>query len=137
MNRAESLARLAVARSGHMATVRPDGEPHIVVVTFALIDEHVVTAIDHKPKTTQRLQRIVNIESHPSASFLVDHYDDDWAKLWWVRVDGAAAVHEDGALHQHAIESLTIKYPQYEERPPEGPVVTIALDDVSWWASSA
>lgn len=137
MKPAEALERLAAARSGHLATVRPDGRPHIVVITFALIDEYAVTAIDHKPKSTQRLQRLVNIEKHPHASLLIDHYDDDdWSRLWWVRVDGAAAIHDGGALHTHAIEALGIKYPQYEDRPPEGPVVTIALDDVNSWASS-
>lgn len=136
MKPAEALERLAATRSGHLATVRPDGRPHIVVVTFALIDEYAVTAIDHKPKSTQRLQRLVNIEANPHASLLVDHYnDDDWSGLWWVRVDGAAAVHEVGALRRHAVEALAIKYPQYEEKPPDGPVITIALDDVTSWAS--
>lgn len=108
-----------------------------MVITFALIDEYVVTAIDHKPKSTQRLQRLANIESNPAASFLVDHYDDDdWERLWWVRIDGAAAIHEDGALRQHAVEALAIKYPQYEGRPPQGPVITIELDKVSSWSST-
>lgn len=137
MNRADSLDRLAAARSGHLATVRPDGRPHVVVVTFALIDEFAVTAIDHKPKSTRRLQRIANIEANPVASLLVDHYDDeDWDELWWVRVDGSAAIHHDGALRGHAIEALAIKYVQYEERPPQGPVIAVALDGVTSWASS-
>lgn len=137
MNRAESLDRLAAARSGHLATVRPDGRPHVVVVTFALIDEFAVTAIDHKPKSTRRLQRIANIEANPVASLLVDHYDDDdWTDLWWVRIDGDAAVHREGSLREHAIEALRIKYVQYEERPPEGPVIAVSLEGVSSWASS-
>ncbi len=137
MDRAESLDRLAAARSGHLATVRPDGRPHVVVVTFALIDGFAVTAIDHKPKSTRRLQRIANIEANPVGSLLVDHYDDDdWDELWWVRVDGSAAIHNDGALREDAIEALAIKYVQYEEQPPEGPVIAVALDGVSSWASS-
>lgn len=136
MNLAEALDRLAAARSGHLATVRPDGRPHLVVITFALIDEHAVTAIDHKPKTTHRLQRLTNIEANPVGSFLVDHYDDQWNRLWWVRVDGTAAIHTGGALREHALEALKVKYAQYEKRPPEGPVITIGLDDVSSWSSS-
>ena len=108
-----------------------------MVVTFALIDQFAVTAIDHKPKSTRRLQRIVNIEANPVASLLVDHYDDaDWDHLWWVRVDGKAAIYHEGSLRERAIEALAIKYVQYEERPPEGPVIAVALDDVSSWASS-
>ena len=118
-----------------MATVRPDGTPHIVVITFALLDEFVVTSIDHKPKRTQRLQRLVNIEANPIASFLVDHYDDDWESLWWVRVDGAASIHEGGVVREQAIRALSLKYSQYEEHAPRGPVIMIALDDVSSWSS--
>ncbi|HEY7823824.1 MAG TPA: TIGR03668 family PPOX class F420-dependent oxidoreductase [Acidimicrobiia bacterium] len=137
MDRAESLDRLAAARSGHLATIRPDDRPHVVVVTFALIDGFAVTAIDHKPKSTRRLQRIANIEANPVASLLVDYYDDDdWESLWWVRVDGEATIHDEGSVREQAIEALRIKYAQYEERPPEGPVIAVALDSVSSWASS-
>lgn len=133
MDRAEALIRLARARSGHLGTVRPDGKPHVVVVTFAAMGGSVVTAIDHKPKRTQRLQRLVNIEANRSASLLVDHYDEDWDGLWWVRLDGPASIHRTGELWSGAVDALVDKYPQYRERPPEGPVIVIAQDRVTWW----
>ena len=133
MDRAEALIRLARARSGHLGTVRPDAKPHVVVVTFAAVGGNVVTAIDHKPKRTQRVQRLVNIEANRSASLLVDHYDEDWDGLWWVRLDGSASIHRTGELWSGAIDALVDKYPQYRERPPEGPVIVIAQDRVTWW----
>lgn len=134
MDRAEAQARLAGARSGHLATIRPDGRPHIVVVTFALAGEAIVTAIDRKPKRTQRLQRLRNLEAHPESSFLVDGYDEDWTRLWWVRIDGTATIHESGDLHTAAIRALVAKYPQYEETPPQGPVIALTPVDVTYWA---
>lgn len=136
MSHSEILARLARARSGHLATVRPDGRPHVVVITFAIVDDTVATAIDEKPKTTRRLQRLVNIEANPAVSFLVDHYDDDWTRLWWVRIDGAATVHHRGELREQAVEALAAKYSQYVERPPEGPVIVISPDRISSWSYS-
>lgn len=136
MDRPEALARLSEARSGHLATVRPDGKPHIVVITFATLDGKIVTAIDHKPKTTNRLQRLVNIESSPRASFLVDHYDEDWSRLWWVRVDGDAEIWERGDLWNAAVASLSAKYPQYREHRPDGPVIAISQDQVNSWEST-
>lgn len=133
MNRAESLDRLARARSGHLATVRPDGLPHVVVITFALLDQTIVTAIDHKPKTTQRLQRLVNIESTPQVSFLADHFEEDWKMLWWVRVDGTAETHRAGEMRDQAIDALVSKYAQYRETPPEGPAIAISVERVSSW----
>jgi len=136
MDQAEELARIAAARYGHLATVRPDGGPHIVVVTFAMIDGTVVTAIDEKPKTTLRLQRLVNLETNPAVSFLVDHYDDDWTRLWWVRIDGTAAIHHADGPRSRAIAALAAKYHRYHAEPPLGPVIAITADRISSWAYS-
>lgn len=133
MNRAESLTRLANAPAGHLGTVRPDGRPHVVVVTFALLEEKIVTAIDHKPKTTDRLQRVVNIEANPSVTFLVDHYENDWTRLWWVRIDGHASVSYSGQTREESIEALVAKYEHYERTPPVGPIITIAPERVISW----
>jgi PPOX class probable F420-dependent enzyme len=136
VDRAEALIRLAAAPSGHLATIRPDGRPHIVVVTFAVTGGNIVTAIDHKPKTTSRLQRLINIEANRSVSFLVDEYDEDWSRLWWVRVDGPASTHHSGEIREGAIEALAAKYPQYAERQPEGPVIAISQDRITGWEST-
>ena len=87
----------AGAAAARLATVTPAGHPHIVPVTFVLDSQpgrgdRVYTAVDHKPKTTTRLQRLRNIEAHPQVALLADHYADDWSRLWWVRADGAATV---------------------------------------------
>lgn len=136
MKPADAIGLLAAARTGHLATVRPDGRPHIVVVTFTLVGDHVVTAIDRKPKTTKRLQRLRNIESGSKASFLVDHYDDDWSRLWWVRVDGPAEVHGTGPFRAEALTALGAKYSQYVDQPPDGPVIAVTIEDVTSWTST-
>jgi PPOX class probable F420-dependent enzyme len=136
MNRSETLSRLAEARTGHLATITPDGRPHVVVVTFALVDELVVTAIDQKPKRTRDLQRLRNIDANPAVSFLADRYDEDWRALWWVRVDGIAEVDTTGERHDRVIEALIAKYRQYREAPPDGPVIVITTDVISGWAST-
>ena len=52
----------------------------------------VVGAVDHKPKSTTRLARLADIARTGRATLLVDHYEDDWSRLWWVRISGPAAV---------------------------------------------
>lgn len=136
MDRAEALARLERSSIAHLATTRPDGGPHLVPVTFALDGGRIVHMIDHKPKATTRLQRLVNIEANPRASLLVDHYNDDWARLWWVRVDGTAQVVEAGPDWEAARASLSSKYHHYEDRPPQGPAVFIAVEKVTGWVGS-
>lgn len=125
---------MAGARSGHLATVRPDGSPHVVVITFAIVGDDVVTAVDEKPKTTRHLQRLVNVEANPAVSFLIDHYEENWVELWWVRVDGRATVLHHNDARDRAVEALAAKYPDYRDRPPQGPVMSVSMDRVTSWA---
>ena len=78
----EMRSRFASARVARLATLQPDGSPHLVPVTFAVDGDALAFAVDAKPKTTQRLQRIRNIERDPRVSLLVDEYADDWSRLW-------------------------------------------------------
>lgn len=136
MERTEALQRISTVRTGHLATLGPDAGPHIVVVTFALFDDHIVTAIDHKPKRTQLLRRIRNIETNPAVSFLADHYEENWDRLWWVRVDGTASIWSEGESRHGAVAALVDRYDQYRGRPPAGPVIAISIDRVSGWKSA-
>ncbi|MFI0419873.1 TIGR03668 family PPOX class F420-dependent oxidoreductase [Spongiactinospora sp. 9N601] len=121
----------AAARVARLATVRPDGSPRLVPVTFAVRGDLVVTAVDHKPKTTTALRRLTDIEARPRVCLLADHYDDgDWTRLWWARADGHARVAHDGAPET---EWLAEKYPQYRDHPPRGPAVLITVDHWSGW----
>lgn len=135
MDRAEALERLAAARVGRLATITPEGKPHLVAVTFALVGDTVVHVVDHKPKRSPRLQRIRNLEAYPVACFLADHYSEDWERLWWVRVDGGAVVIDEGPERERALSALADKYPVYRSRPPTGPVIAVALGEVTWWES--
>jgi PPOX class probable F420-dependent enzyme len=136
VDEATCRAHLAAARVGRLATVRPDGGPHVVVCCFAVEGDRVWTAIDAKPKTGARLQRLENIRANPRASLLVDHYEEDWEALWWVRVDGTAAVLEIGNEEERAIAALTARYPQYARARPPGPVIAIAIERLTGWSAS-
>jgi PPOX class probable F420-dependent enzyme len=125
------------ARVARLATVRGDGRPHVVPVCFALDGERIVSVVDDKPKRTTELLRLDNVRAHPAVSFLVDRYDDDWTRLWWVRVDGRATVVSDGPDHARAIERLAEKYPPYRERRPAGAVLVIEADGWRGWSASS
>ena len=119
-----------------LATTGADGAPHIVPVTFCLDGERIVTAVDHKPKTTTRLRRLQNIRANPQVSVLVDHYEDDWTRLWWVRADGLATVVDRADERTPLLASLIAKYPQYVDQPPLGPVIVITVGRFATWSYS-
>lgn len=127
------IADMSVAR---LATVREDGRPHLVPITFALPEADViVTAVDHKPKSTSDLRRLQNIRAHPRVSVLVDHYSDEWSELWWVRADGHSTVAESGHEWSSAIDVLCDKYAQYQDDPPNGPAIIVTVDNWTGWAA--
>ncbi|MBO4269746.1 TIGR03668 family PPOX class F420-dependent oxidoreductase [Microbispora triticiradicis] len=144
----ESRARelFAAARVARLATAGAEGAPRIVPVTFATVYDGghdpeatgsrdlVVTAVDHKPKSTTDLRRLRDIRDEPRVCLLADHYEEDWERLWWVRADGRARVVEDGPERDQAAAWLAAKYAQYRERPPAGPAILVDVDRWSGWS---
>ncbi|MDW6058449.1 TIGR03668 family PPOX class F420-dependent oxidoreductase [Streptomyces sp. FXJ1.4098] len=137
---ARARERFARARVARLATVDAGGRPHLVPVVFALTGDMVATAVDHKPKRSQRLRRLDNIRANPAVCLLVDGYDEDWDVLWWARADGTARVlppADESAASAAYVRLLVDKYAaQYADRPPTGPVVEIAVDRWSGWQAT-
>ena len=126
-------SRAGSARVARLGTVRPDGSPHLVPCCFVLAGDTVYTAVDTKPKSTTMLQRIRNIEAQPAVSLLVDHYDEDWSALWWIRMDGRARLVQSPAEADRAREDLRKKYAQYSAgTEPSEAVIAV---EISRWAS--
>lgn len=94
-------------------------------ICFALAGETIYTAVDHKPKSTAELARLRHIAAEPRVALLADRYDDDWSRLWWVRVDGRASLVSAPAERERALAALAAAYPQYAARPPEGAVIAV------------
>jgi PPOX class probable F420-dependent enzyme len=126
------VREFGAARVARLATVDREGRPHVVPICFVVDGTTLYTAVDEKPKRTRRLRRLDNIAANPRVEVLIDHYEEDWSKLWWVRLRGRARIVED----PRAVDLLAAKYPQYRERPPTGPVIAIEIEERSEWASS-
>jgi PPOX class probable F420-dependent enzyme len=126
-------ARVAQSRVARLATIGPDGKPHIVPIVFALDGDTLYSAVDAKPKRSRTLTRIENARRNPGVSILVDEYDEDWSRLWWIRLRGRARVLDEGEEASHALVLLTAKYDQYQESPPGTPVLAVDIDEWRGW----
>ncbi len=133
----EARARIAAARVGRLATVDRDGRPHVVPICFAVSGDRVVSIVDDKPKRSPQLRRLDNVREHPDVQLVVDHYDDDWSKLWWVRLSGRGQVIDEGWVREQAIHLLADKYRQYRELLPSGPVLVIDVTRITSWEGAA
>lgn len=128
--------RLTTARVARLATTDPDGRPHLVPIVFAVDGATLYSAVDRKPKRSRTLRRIENARVRPDVTLLVDHYAEQWSRLWWIRVRGRARVLDDGAERERALALLKEKYPQYRDDAPDGPVLAVDVTDVRTWSAS-
>ena len=103
---------------------------------FALDGERLFIPIDTtKPKTVTRLQRVANIVRDSRVAFLVEEYDADWARLWWVRAHGAAALVDDDHTRARGADLLLAKYPQYG-REDIVAVLVMQIGEITGWAAA-
>jgi PPOX class probable F420-dependent enzyme len=141
MDPAEATRRLTASKVGSIATVRPDGSPHVVPFVFAVSESGdglvIYWCVDDKPKRSREVQRLVNIRAHPAVEIEVNRYDDDWTQLWWVRASGIAREVTSVVERDRALAALATKYAPYSAHPPSGPVVAIQVERVAGWAAGA
>jgi PPOX class probable F420-dependent enzyme len=132
--------RLAGARVARLATADAAGRPHLVPITFAVLDATtIVSAIDHKPKRTVALRRLANIVANPQVSVLADHYAEDWTQLWWARADGTArvvAADQEVELRARAVAALRERYEPYGDQPPAGALIVVDVERWSGWRAA-
>jgi PPOX class probable F420-dependent enzyme len=125
---------LRIARHGSLGTVHDDRGVDLVPVVFVVHDERVVIPIDTvKPKAGPQLQRLRNLLVDARAALLVDHYDEDWATLWWVRVHGRAQEHPPTDAQ---LAALARAFRPYRDPATIPAVIVLEPREVTGWAAS-
>ena len=92
-----------------------------------------MTAIDAEPKRPGTLAQLETSPGNRAVAVLADGWDEDWTRLWWLRLDGEAAIAES----RRARSQLCDRYQQYQRQPPEGPVIVVRAVRWSGWRASA
>ena len=129
----EARQRFAAARVAYLATADGAGRPHLVPIVFAVDGDTVYSVVDAKPKRTTSLRRLDNVRANPAVTLLVDHYEEDWSALWWVRADGTARILEPSEPEAAwAVQLLAARYPQQRAA---GVVVAIDAERFSGWSA--
>ena len=124
------------ARIAHLATADRFGQPHAVPICFAFDGKSFYSPIDEKPKRTAptNLKRLRNIRENPQVSLVIDHYDENWGKLAYVLITGAARIMQRGQKHRRAVTLLRRKYSQYRTMAIDRrPVIVIKPKRIIVW----
>jgi PPOX class probable F420-dependent enzyme len=132
----EEEPRLMAARVARLATTDPDGRPHLVPIVIVFAGNMLYSAVDQKPKRSHTLRRIENARARPDVTVLLDHYEEDWQRLWWIRLRGHARVLDHGDERDRALALLAEKYRQYADAPPQGPVLAITIVETRTWTAT-
>ena len=109
-------------------------QPHLVPVVLVSAGNHIYLPIDGKLKKPGTLKRLSNIELHPEVTLLVDHYEDDWSQLWWVRVDAIASI---VPMPTAVRNKLTEKYTGYGHTEIGIESIKLEVVNVQKWSNSA
>ena len=116
---------ITAAQVCRIATVRPNGEPHVIAVC-PVFDGESTAYVDIGPDyVTAR-----NIKADPRVTVLIDEYSDDWNQLKGVLLR-CRAEPVSGPEQDQAWERIRLKFPRYEEIGWE-PRLTLALRVHDW-----
>jgi PPOX class probable F420-dependent enzyme len=113
-------------------------------VCYAFDGVRFYTPLDEKPKRVAdgQLRRVRNIAARREVALLIDQYDDDWAQLGYVLIEGwadllpvpSASAPATGAAHAQALALLRQRYAQYRTMALERrPVIAITPERVVSW----
>jgi PPOX class probable F420-dependent enzyme len=119
------------ARVARLGLIDDAARPRVLPVTFALVGDHVWSAVDQKPKRSPdaELARVRWLRRRPEATLLVDHYSDDWSQLAWVQLIGRVAILTDA----EPPPELLAKYEPYRRQPPQGPLLRLDIERTVHW----
>ncbi len=143
----ECWARVRAARHGVLATLHPTRGVDAVPVVYAVVDGRddrglddrlIVVPVDTvKPKRHLALGRLANLAGDQRAVLLVEHYEDDWSELWWVRVHVTALT--SGWRRQDpapaGLLALARRYPEYRAAGTIAATVALRPTAITGWAA--
>jgi len=131
------ISRAKVAR---LATVDQKLYPYVVPVVFVFHGNSFFIPLDEKTKTVnpKNLKRVKNIEKNPNVTLLIDKYQNDWKKLFFLMIHGKAKVidEKNGKIMDKIHKLLVSKYPQYKKIGIGNSCIKIEPTKVRFWSNS-
>jgi len=123
-----------------LATVDQKSHPYVVPVIFVFYENSFFIPLDEKVKTVnaRKLKRVKNIEKNPNVTILIDKYQNNWKKLFFLMIHGKATVidEKNNKLMDKVHKLLISKYPQYKKTGVGNSCIKINPTKVTFWNNS-
>ena len=101
------------AKVARLATADLEYKPHLVPVVFVFDNDRncYFIPIDEKTKRSgpENLKRVKNIQENPKVALLIDEYNEDWTKLYFIMIQGKASIVGGKKLEQNEMQLLAHK----------------------------
>jgi PPOX class probable F420-dependent enzyme len=114
-----------------VATVSPDGVPHLIPVCHVLERDKICFGSGNDAT------KIRNLRANPRVAVTIDTYSDHWASLRGVMIQGTASLIERGPRFHRIRKRLYQKYPQYPREaaisPSDSVIVEVRPTHVFTW----
>jgi PPOX class probable F420-dependent enzyme len=129
------------ARVARLAPVDSECKPHLIPVVFVFDNHCYFIPIDEKTKRSrpEKLKRAKNIQQNPNVALLIDEYNEDWKKLYFIMIQGKASIvgkeleQNEMLLLEKAHKLLFDKYLQYQKIGIGEYVIMIIPQKVITW----
>jgi len=128
------------AKVARLATVDQKSHPYVVPVVFVFHENSFFIPLDEKVKTVnaRKLKRVKNIEKNPNVTLLIDKYQNDWKKLFFLMIHGKAIVIDgkNSKIMDEVHKLFISKYPQYKKIGVGNSCIKINPTKVTFWNNS-
>jgi len=130
------------ARVARLATVDSECKPHLIPVVFVFDNYSYLIPIDEKTKRSrpEKLKRAKNIQQNSNVTLLIDDYNENWRKLYFIMIQGKASIIGGKQLEQNELlllekahKLLFDKYLQYQKIGIGEYVIMIIPQKVITW----
>jgi len=136
----KTMTLIKGAKVVRLATVDQKSHPYVVPVVFVFHENSFFIPLDEKVKTVnaRKLKRVKNIEKNPNVTLLIDKYQNDWKKLFFLMIHGRATMIDgkNSKLMDKIHKLLISKYPQYKKIGIGNSCITIHPTKVTFWNNS-
>jgi len=132
------------ARVARLATVDSECKPHLIPVVFVFDNYSYFIPIDEKTKRSrpEKLKRAKNIQQNSNVTLLIDDYNENWRKLYFIMIQGKASIIGGKKLEQNELlllekahKLLSDKYLQYQKVGIGEYVIMIIPQKIITWKS--
>ena len=130
------IKRSKVAR---LATVDQQSHPYVVPIVFVFHKNSFFIPLDEKTKgvNPKKLKRVKNIQKNPKVTLLIDQYQNDWKKLFFLMIHGKASVIDNNSKTLNEIHKLLVlKYPQYKKIGVGNSCIKVKPTKIKFWNNS-